>query len=57
MKVKTLMDHANDHGAKRPKVYGDIYEHPQPGTLLATGYVTPVDAKVRTARLKKDEML
>lgn len=42
MLVKTLREHANRYGQKRCKKVGDSYEHPDPTTLIGTGFV--VDA-------------
>ncbi len=47
MLVKTKIEHANDHGDKRCKAVGDVYSHPSPATLIATGYVEAASAAKR----------
>lgn len=47
MLVKTKIEHANDHGDKRFKAVGDIYSHPSPATLIATGHVEAAGAARR----------
>lgn len=48
MLVKTIREHANAYGqakadgSHRPKKVGDVYEHPDPKILIASGFV--VDA-------------
>ena len=55
MLVKTVREHANrfgivkEGGSHRVKKLGDTYNHPDPRTLIETGYV--VDA----AKAKADE--
>lgn len=48
MLVETIREHSNDYGeakadgSHRPKKVGDVYEHPDPKILIASGFV--VDA-------------
>lgn len=57
MLVKTVREHANrfgivkEDGSHRAKKVGDKYNHPDPRTLIDTGYV--VDAAQPAADAKK----
>lgn len=47
MRVKTMIEHANDHGDKRQKLPGDVYQHPEPSVLIGSGFVEVDAAPVR----------
>ncbi|MDK2758646.1 MAG: hypothetical protein KYX66_18125 [Blastomonas fulva] len=57
MLVKTVREHANrfgivkEDGSHRAKKLGDTYDHPDPRTLIETGFV--VDAAKAAAEAKK----
>lgn len=60
MLVKTVREHANhfgivkEDGSHRAKKPGDEYNHPDPRTLIETGYVVDAaKAKAAEAKAKK----
>lgn len=52
MLVKTVHEHANRYGKDRLKKVGDEYKHPDPQTLITTGFVVDA-AKAAEAEAKK----
>lgn len=54
MLVKTILEHGNRYGKERLKKAGDEYDHPDPQTLIRTGFVVDaVAAKAEAASAKK----
>ncbi|MFZ5667182.1 MAG: hypothetical protein ACOY7L_18355 [Pseudomonadota bacterium] len=54
MLVKTIREHANRFGDGRQKKVGDEYNHPDPQTLITTGFVVDsAKAKAEAAAAKK----
>ncbi|WP_446325501.1 hypothetical protein [Blastomonas sp. CACIA14H2] len=54
MLVKTIREHANRFGDGRQKKVGDEYNHPDPQTLITTGFVIDVaKAKAQEAAQAK----
>lgn len=50
MLVKTIREHANRFGKERLKKAGEEYDHPDPQTLIRTGFVVDaVEAKAEAA--------
>lgn len=61
MLVKTVREHANRHGdvkedgSHRAKKVDSTYEHPEPRTLIESGYVVDAAAKAEPRKALKDK--
>lgn len=61
MLVKTVREHANRHGvvkedgSHRAKKVGDTYDHPEPRTLIESGFVVDAAVTAEPKRAPKDK--